>query len=432
MNGLYLDCDNNFSRHISENLYLNSTMADIKFQFRTPNGNIDVPGHKVILSCGSPIFHSMFTNHLTSRSNKIPIENVSISAFKEFLQFFYLAEVRLTPNNIYEVANLCQKFGINDLMKSCSNSLQRTLVIDDMCWGYSLAIALEDPILIQYCEDKIAHNPFEILESESFLECSLGVLGKILGLVTFKCNAMEIVNACMRWAKADCAHNEMLRTPTNLRMSLGNLFNRIPFQRLTLTQFSQFILAYKRMLTGDEMNGILNVIMEIPDKVESSSTIECDRQISWAQVSRYNFGSDIFTAFSTNRQVLLSEFSAKLCGTAKHDSEICYDVSMRCTEFDTKLISGLATISKGSDELCVVLPQPVIIAAEEMHFINVYMWNTDCIDFRDECVRQPVLGNRIQRGDLEINFKTSTHFDCDSITRLIFEKCEGYETYEGF
>ncbi|XP_031636879.1 BTB/POZ domain-containing protein 1-like [Contarinia nasturtii] len=426
MFGLYLDCENNLSRHICERLYLNSTMTDIKFEFITNTGGpIEVPAHKFILSCGSSVFDSMFNGPLKLETDKIPIDDVSASAFKEFLQFFYLDEVRLTPKNIAEVVKLCKKFKLHDSITSCANSLRGTLVIDDMCWGYEIALALEEPTLIQYCEERIKQNPIEIFESESFIQCSYNVLNKILDLLLLECDAEQIVMACMKWSKAECARAKILRTPKNLRMSLDDAFSRIPFERMTLEQFVRFNILCKKMLTDDEINIINNKILGVPveEEVSSFETIfECDRQMPETEDLSYNFGSDIFTAFSTNKQVLMKEFSAKLYGTAKYDSEICYDVSMKCLEYSTKLISGLATIVKGCDELHIILPQPVIIAAEKLHFINVYTWPTDCIDFSNESVMQPKLRNRIQKGDLKISFRTNAQFDSDSITRVIFEK----------
>lgn len=449
MYGLYLNCETNLSRHICEKLYLDSSMSDVNFIFETlTSDSIKVPAHKFILACGSSVFNSMFYGHLKVESDDLPIIDASVDAFREFLQFFYMDEIRLTPKNIIEVTKLCKRFELTDPIKACAISLRSTLTLDDMCWGYGIATSLEERNLIDFCEMKIKENITEIIESESFLQCDYKLLQRILELLSSNnFSADEIITASMKWAKAECGRNGKLRTPKNLRTTLGDLFNRIPFERLTMEQFSKYIVTYKKIFTARELKIISKEIIAnntvtttkhpstevtkqtLPNEImpltaSHHQILNCDRQVSGEWNSdRNSSGGDIFTAFSSNQQVLLRAFSAKLCGTAKFNDEVHYDIE--CFGIiPEKLISGQATILKGNDELHIILSQPVIIDAEKLYFINIYTWSTDCIEHSDETQNQPMLKNKIQQDGLVITFKTNHRFENDSITHLTFERAK--------
>lgn len=447
MYGLYLDCENSLSRHICEKLYLNSSMTDVKFVLAAELGGFDVvSSHKFILASGSVVFNDMFYGPLSIDNNEIQIDDVSADAFKEFLQFFYLDEVRLTTKNIVNVTNLCEKFQLIDCLKSCATSLRYSLTTDDICWGYALALSLKDKNLIHFCEQKIQENVPEVIDSDSFLQCDHAIMEKLLALFSLSCSPYEIVTACMKWAKAKCAQNGVLRTPKNLRNSLNYLFNQIPFEELTLEQFSKFLILYKNIFNGIEMKKIVKKIavnnlkriclakaeMSLNEGKKSKNNalnmfspseqvLDVDRQTYGESIAMHSAG-DIFTAFSINRKIILKEFYAKLHGPAKFDHEIPYDINSKSMNSPMNLISGRATILKGSDQLHVILAEPLIIDANKLYFINIYNFSTDCIDFSSGVYDQPILRSKIRLANVEVTFKTNVHFDCDSITRLVFEK----------
>ncbi|XP_055305932.1 BTB/POZ domain-containing protein 3-like [Sitodiplosis mosellana] len=161
--------DNHLTRNKSENLYLDSKTADVKFVFGAGTDHVEtVPAHKSILSIVSPMFDKMFYGSLPEPGD-VPIVDASAAAFKEFLQFFYLNKVQLTPEHIIDVSNLCKKYELVEGLAICENPLQKSFSIDEMCSGYALAILLEITNTIQFCEKKIKLNAEAILKSTSFL-----------------------------------------------------------------------------------------------------------------------------------------------------------------------------------------------------------------------------------------------------------------------
>lgn len=423
MYGLYMDCESHLSRKICEKLYLNAEMTDVSFVFETEV----VPAHKFILATGSSVFKAMFYGPLRSESNKITIEDATADEFKQFLQFFYIEEVHLSPTNIMSIINLCQRFDLMDALISCAKSLKSSLSNDDVCWGYAIALSINDQGLIDFCEKMIEENIDEVFDSDSFLQCDGIVMEKILNLLLFKRSATEVATGCMKWAKAKCGRNDLLRTPTNLRESLGELFHRIPFDKFTTVQFTEFTQTYKRMFNPSEINIIMD---KIKDRVSNMlaernlqllSTVNGDREIEGEIVTTHCAG-DIFTAFSTNGQLVLKEFYAKLPSPAKFYDEIPYDITTKWAKKTELISSGIAIAIKDSDQLHVILPKPLVIETNKLHLINIYSYSSDSIDLFAESYDHPKLKKKITVEDVEITFKTNSRFECDSVTCLVFKK----------
>lgn len=438
MYGLYLDCKNSLSQRIGEKLYLNSLLSDVNFVLTTKSGDVEeIPAHRIMLASGSSIMNDMLYGYLRREDDDIPITDASIEAFREFLQFFYLNEVRLTSKHIVEVINLCKKFKLTECVTACIDSLQRSLTIDDVCWAYGIAISTNRQDFVKFCEERIKETPTEIFESESFVECDYELLVKIITVVLSECTTIEMINACMKWTKAQCKRINVLRTPKNMRNSLSNLFNQIPFEKLSLEQLSQFTCTYKNIFTGKELRAITKKIktkslaateQEIIENrfvhgdLRNEHILDCDRRLPGELVPMLNYGGDIFTAFSSNKQIVLKELYAKIHGTAICNGKISYDINVNKFNHSEKIASGIATISEGNDQMHIVLPQPVIIDALKLHSINIYTWNADCIEHLGTTYWQPPLKHKIQNEDIEIRFKTNVNFDSDTISRLVFAR----------
>ncbi|XP_055305797.1 uncharacterized protein LOC129570278 [Sitodiplosis mosellana] len=257
-------------------LYLDSKTSDVNFVFDVDTDHpVKIPAHKVILSLKNPVFDAMFYGPAKEGSN-IPIADACAAAFKEFLQFFYLDKVRLSAEHIVQVINLCKKYDMEECMEACEKTLQKSLTINDMCSGYSIALVLEQKNLIEFCENKIKTKAFKVMESESFLEAERSLLEKILTVVSSGWSALETVMACMEWAKAECNRNNFETSPGNLRIQLGELFGQIPFEKLTLEQFSQYTAAYNGFFDAEEIE-VMN------------HRIQLQNQLSQSKVHYYHF-----------------------------------------------------------------------------------------------------------------------------------------------
>lgn len=102
--------DNRNFNPMMKSLYLKDEMADAFFLFTTTDDQTErVPAHKLLLST-SEKFAKLFADAETGQ-NEFKLDGVSIDAFKEFLQFFYMPKFKLTFGNIDAIMALAQDYG---------------------------------------------------------------------------------------------------------------------------------------------------------------------------------------------------------------------------------------------------------------------------------------------------------------------------------
>lgn len=243
---------------IGQKLYLNEQMADFHFIFESDDGIIDrIPAHKNFLVSASDIFEIMF-NGTWEETNKVNIVDASPSAFREFLQFFYLDRVNVTMENVAQVMNLGEKYNVAECLKVCEDFLKSTLTNEIMCWGYGIAIHLNETDLMEFCEENIKNHASEVFASTSFLDCDRKVLKHILKLDLLFCTGAELIEGYMSWLKSVSKQEHLTREI--IQKYLGDLFYEIPFGSMSLKDFAEFYRAYDDLLTYDEHREIIQMI----------------------------------------------------------------------------------------------------------------------------------------------------------------------------
>lgn len=248
-----------------EKLYLDTKTSDVFFIFRSEkNEEIEkVPAHKCILSATSPVFGALFYG-LHKQDVDIDVVDTSAEAFKEFLQFFYRNQVKLTTENVPDVMVLCKRYRLDDwqsVLNTCNDVCKSTLTLDKMCWGYELANLFQLDELKSFCEEEIGKNAAEIFRSSGFLKCQPNLLRHILQLESLKCNEAIVFDGCIAWAKAECLRKGCNENDAkNLREQLGDLFYEIRFGEMAHEDLQCRYRMYEGLLSVEEFRDITMMI----------------------------------------------------------------------------------------------------------------------------------------------------------------------------
>lgn len=266
-------------------LYLDAATADAYFLFEDTMKSEKVPVHKNLLSIGSDSLYAMFYRGLkreddanateevneadggdkkdeTNASNNVnvvKIEDVSIDAFKEFLQFFYCDQVKLTMENIYEVVYLGKKYLVEECINVCDRFLNESLADDNVCIIYELSIRFDMFELQHVCEAHISKNANAVFQSECFIECKKSVLGRILRSNTLACGETAVFQASMEWVKATSKQEVVTKDLVNEHLS--DLFHEIRFGAMTIEEFAKLTTSYGELFTRDEYQEIVQTIV---------------------------------------------------------------------------------------------------------------------------------------------------------------------------
>lgn len=241
-----------------EKLFLDARTADFFFVFESDDERI--PAHKAILSAISPVFDVMFYDSLKHEGDEYTID-AKPAAIREFLQFFYLSSVKLTPKNVVEVLSLAKQYMIDECLNACNDVCESTLTLDTMCWGYELAIVAESDRLQKYCEKRIGENSEQIFRSSSFLDCKSNLLRRILQLDSLKCSETVVFDGCIAWAKKACIQMGLDdENVQNLRFQLDNMFYDIRFGEMTSKEFYLRYRKYDGLFSAEEFKDIIGMI----------------------------------------------------------------------------------------------------------------------------------------------------------------------------
>lgn len=392
-----------------EKLYLDARTSDVTFQFAGTNGGecVELPAHKSILSAISPVFDAMFFGPAKELGD-VRIVDVAPAAFKDFLQFFYLTHVKLNADHLIDVMNLGKQYMINDCLVACTEFCVATLQLENVCWGYELAILFDLDELRAFCERKICQHPMEVFRSTAFLNCDVDLLQNILRLTAFECNEATIFDGCMTWAKQACLRSGEQPNARALRSQLNDLFYEIRFGEFTHKQFHVRYRLYDGLFSLEEFRDITmmiackefqsatkfkrmarNAIKRAPNDYDEQI---CDRKAVnhtvWYRVERCEQSNACIdkTVFESSMPQQLKQFrcSAKFQGinatTKIRISELNEDDHVQRKSL---LYFAIVTLSS-SEETTIELPTPINVQPGRKYEIKIeledgYMYSSELV-----------------------------------------------------
>lgn len=151
-----------FSRQMSQK-YIESKEPDVHFIFEEEGKTVKIPAHKDLLAVASSVFDAMFNGELKEKGD-VKITDASSTGFKEFLQFFYDDEVKMTMENIADVLNLAHKYDISEVINAAVEFIKKKLTTDKTMWCLQLAIKYQLDELKAFCKEMIAKDPMNALD----------------------------------------------------------------------------------------------------------------------------------------------------------------------------------------------------------------------------------------------------------------------------
>lgn len=246
--------------------YLNEKYADVLFVF-TENGNeIRIPAHKSLLACYSPVFDVMFDGRWIEKS-EVKIVDASVAVFKEFLQLFYLNQVGISNEFIYDISSLADKYDVAGYMSSeWKESLLEKMTLDTVCAALDLAIRFDRSKLKYHCLKKVGQETSAVLTSQAFLRCSSDALKCMLESDGIRRVASTVFDGCISWAKHACERDKVESSVENCRKQLGDLLYKIPFDRMKAQDVIDCVEKNKDFFTGEELEDLLSVAK--PDRLQ--------------------------------------------------------------------------------------------------------------------------------------------------------------------
>lgn len=239
-------------------MYLQKETADVHFIFNG-TGEVEkrIPAHKLLLANRSPVFQSMFYGKLKEVAD-ISITDCRFESFKEFLQFFYFADVKLTMEHVADVMYLVKQYDATECFKICDQFLLQNFSTQTACWVLELVILFNRTDCRQLLLKKMMETPNGIFATVSFKNCTLDVLTAILGCKQANCSEKSFFQACINWATNACVKQKLDPSDmANVRQQLGDCLYLIQFAAMSRTEIYECVSEYRALFSKDELIDII-------------------------------------------------------------------------------------------------------------------------------------------------------------------------------
>lgn len=425
-----------FKNPISSNaigrLHLSEKGADVHFIFRSTDERI--PAHKVILAASSPVFDTAFFGSMPEK-NEINVEDACADAYKEFLQFFYLKKIKLSQEHLQNVFYLCHKYQLDKCSTVCSEFLKKYLTIDQMCMGYQLAIHLEQDDLKEYCEREICSNAEQIWKSEGFLNCDWKILSEIVKTFEFRGREIDVLEACIDWARNSCKQNKLNVDKENIRNQLKDVIYDIRFNQISNAEFATYL--EDNIISPYDSVELEDIIRIIGGKKINSTKFNCsyrfvdfhwnNSEIIKCQRAKKNFYAPytvpkiIPTIFSSDKSLILGQIDIEYINTS--DRYLNFNTSIERMDFGPEIhhfqntFNERKLVCSGVSRVEIILPKPIVIE-KNIKYRIVSDFSSNGIELLSCCSMNK---NEKMKYGATITFHRDTTSNFDNVDRGVIE-----------
>lgn len=258
-------------------LSLSDELADVWFVVGHEPEVERLPGHQLILSLSSPVFHTMFHSQLsfshpnslspknptpsrehTSQEgieglrdtgnivhadaatlgspkpaqpvlNDVRITDIEPDAFKVFLKGLYTDVADINEDNVMQLLYAARKYQVPLIERQCFEFCQQSLNADNVFLMLEQALLYENNALADVCYDMIDRDAEACFHSEYFVQISLETLQTVVKRDTLSIREVKILEAIVRWAVAQCSKENITANPSNIRYMLRDTLDYIRF-----------------------------------------------------------------------------------------------------------------------------------------------------------------------------------------------------------
>ncbi|KAG1652192.1 BTB/POZ domain-containing protein 3 [Nymphon striatum] len=418
-------------------MFNNELMSDVHFIVGVKGSTQRIPAHKYVLATGSSVFFAMFYGGLTACTNEIEIPDIEPSAFLALLRYLYCDEINLETDNVLAILYAAKKYIVPHLARACVAFMETSLTARNACVLLSQSRLFEESDLMQRCWEVIDAQAAMALTSEGFTEIDIDTLKSILARETLNIKEIDLFEATLRWAKAECLRDNIEPSTDNQRKVLKDALNLIRIPAMKLEEFAN----------GAAQSGILN-LQEITDiflhytaskkpSVEYSSkprkglkVLVCHRFLSSAHRTnqwRYRGRCDSIQ-FCTDKRIFIVGFG--LYGSSNGAADYAIKIELKrhgvvIGENYTKLFSD-----GSSNSFPVYFEHPIQIEADTFYTASVVLngpklsyfgqegvseETVGCVTFQFQCSSDSTNGTGVQGGQIpELIFYGPTDDDKES------------------
>ncbi|XP_055353467.1 BTB/POZ domain-containing protein 6-A-like [Paramacrobiotus metropolitanus] len=236
-----------------QNALASSDLTDVEFAVGRQCGEVKkIRAHRLILSLGSDVFHTMFNGSLAERGDAaIDIPDIPPDAFTNMLNYIYTGSVDdIKQGNALQTVYCAEKYDLPWLSELCTDFVLDQ-VKPDNCLMYlenALRWTPNCDHVLDKCWDVVDASTEAVLESGHFTKINQTQLEMLLRRGTLSAKENAVYLAVERWATAACDRKNVDHKSSNRRRMLGPTLSFVRFPLMTDAQ----------LVDGPIQSGLLN------------------------------------------------------------------------------------------------------------------------------------------------------------------------------
>ncbi|CAG9530453.1 unnamed protein product [Cercopithifilaria johnstoni] len=231
-----------------------------------------IKAHRLILSCGSKVFATMFYGKMTQESQEdnlttVVVPDINSHAFTTLINFLYsdlnIDAVKLDDDDVMQTLYAAKKYDVKDLILACIRYLTTCLTASNALCLLSQARFFDEPFLMKRCLQVIDTNTDEALKSPGIRDIDRDTLITVLQRSELDPSSeLVIFRAAQSWSEAECERREIEVNPSNQRQVLGPVLSLIRFPLMTVHEFGE--AATSSLLNCEEIAQVFLHLTVVP------------------------------------------------------------------------------------------------------------------------------------------------------------------------
>lgn len=240
-----------------EHLVGNKLRSDFTFII-VEDDNAEIPAHKLIVGLSSPVLDRIvYGNDTFAPADTLQVYGISKESFMEILKHIYTDNVDLNDDNVFEILNTSNYFGLTGIEVKCFKYLDQHLNVSNVPWIYhQLFHAFPSSNILMKCLQYIRIQPKKFFTSEYFEKITVDELKSILRLDAINCTELDLFEAMIKLSRALCAANGLEVIGPNQRKVLEGAETLLRMQSLTENEFNGILAIQKDFFTSNEIERI--------------------------------------------------------------------------------------------------------------------------------------------------------------------------------
>jgi len=184
--------------------------------------------------------------------NVIELPHLDPVSFRLFLTYIYTDQFDIPLEYALFVWHLAEFYNIPTLTERCELYVTDSLEKENALMIYQHAQTVHHVRIAQMSFQYVLFNAREIFLSESFLSLTIQNLINLLKDDRLHIEEASLFAGVYLWAQTECSRQELLVTPENIRLVLGEGFQLIRFPLIPAHRFTMDVVP-KNLLSDNEL-----------------------------------------------------------------------------------------------------------------------------------------------------------------------------------